>query len=204
MTAAEAEVKLKSYAPETVAGIKRGKPMSFEEADHGRENPNYKLGGEYEFNCQASVLAHILRLRGYDVSALPYDENNACFNEFSDDPRTGFVIDNNGTHPNFVKHKKLKNMLETIQFLKDNIAPGTIYCFEKHNTRDGGGHVCLIDKNSKGQLRIYDVHKGITIFEEGFKKYFAKIIFKGVNIFRIDNAGVNSEIADKVLRSNKK
>jgi len=47
------------------------------------------------------------------------------------------------------------------------------------------------------------VLKNMTVFEEGFKKYFGKIIFEDINIFRADNAGVNSEIADKVLRSNK-
>lgn len=48
------------------------------------------------------------------------------------------------------------------------------------------------------------VLKNMTVFEEGFKKYFGTIIFKGTNIFRVGNAGINSEIADKVLRSNKK
>lgn len=48
------------------------------------------------------------------------------------------------------------------------------------------------------------VLKNMTVFEEGFEKYFGTIIFEGTNIFRVDNAGVNSEIADKVLRSNKK
>lgn len=48
------------------------------------------------------------------------------------------------------------------------------------------------------------VLKNMTVFEEEFEKYFGTIIFEGTNIFRVDNAGVNSEIADKVLRSNKK
>ena len=46
--------------------------------------------------------------------------------------------------------------------------------------------------------------KGITVFEEGMRKNFAKIVSRTIKIFRVDNAGVNSEIADKVLRSNKK
>ena len=204
MTAAEAEAKLKSYAPETVAGIKRGKPMTFNEADHGRGNPNYKLGGGHTSNCQASVLAHILRLRGYDVSALPFSKKNPAFKELASDPRKGFVIDDKGTHPDYIKHKKLKNMPEVISFLNDTIPIGTIYCFEKHDTYFGDGHICLIDKSNNGNLRIHDPQTGVTVFEEGFKKYFGKIIFEGINIFRADNAGVNSEIADKVLRSNKK
>ena len=35
------------------------------------------------------------------------------------------------------------------------------------------------------------------------RKNFAKIVSRTIKIFRVDNAGVNSEIAGKVLRSNK-
>ena len=41
--------------------------MSFEEADNGNANQSNDKD-----NCAACVLAHELRLRGYDITALPY------------------------------------------------------------------------------------------------------------------------------------
>lgn len=61
----------------TIAGVKKGKPMSFKKANEGRVNPNYSpqnLG--YAMNCQTSVATFEARLRGYDIEALPFDANN--------------------------------------------------------------------------------------------------------------------------------
>jgi hypothetical protein len=48
-------------------GFKRGTPMTFQEADSGKAN----IYGD-EQNCAACVLTHELRLRGFDITALPY------------------------------------------------------------------------------------------------------------------------------------
>lgn len=50
-------------------------------------NPHYRDGKEYRINCQRTVVAEELIQRGYDVEALPYNENDiikdsgiACWN----------------------------------------------------------------------------------------------------------------------------
>ena len=52
-------------------GIKRGKEMTFEEANELRGNINFGKGYEYGVNCQSCVVSNELRRRGYDVTALP-------------------------------------------------------------------------------------------------------------------------------------
>ena len=54
-----------------VTNYQRGEPMTFDEADHGRAN----IAGDRK-NCAACVMVHELRLRGYDITALPYDKDN--------------------------------------------------------------------------------------------------------------------------------
>lgn len=73
----------KSYmAPPSIAGQKQGKAMTFEEANHMRANPHFNSDftlinaeGEkykpYQINCQTCVIAHEMRLRGFDISAMP-------------------------------------------------------------------------------------------------------------------------------------
>ena len=70
------EMKCESFAtayqyPPSIAGKKRGMPMTFDEADHGRSNPNYYFEEEaFKYNCQCCVVAHEARIRGYDVQAV--------------------------------------------------------------------------------------------------------------------------------------
>ena len=52
-------------------GIKRGRPMSHEQANKMHGNPHYGESKAYSVNCQTCVVAYELRLRGFDVSALP-------------------------------------------------------------------------------------------------------------------------------------
>ena len=50
--------------PSTLAGAKQGNPMSREEANQGKVNPNVDQGGGYHTNCQSCVVAYEARLRG--------------------------------------------------------------------------------------------------------------------------------------------
>lgn len=51
-------------------GIERGLSMTFNQADHGKGNPKFKRGVyAYDHNCQRCVVAHELRIRGFNVEA---------------------------------------------------------------------------------------------------------------------------------------
>ena len=66
----------------TVLGVKKGNPMSLEEADTGRENPFYKKVKKCDVNCQSQVIVHEMRMRGYDVQTRPRtfkEQNNLSY-----------------------------------------------------------------------------------------------------------------------------
>ena len=201
LTADEASKQLKTYTPETIAGVKRGTPMSFEQADHNRANPNFHKGVIYQVNCQSSVIAFIARLRGYDVMAKCFGNKESM--ELALDTRRAFIIDNKGTHPAYIERGFLKNSKEAIDFLEETIKPGEIYCIETSSKNKGKkqkeGHIMVIQRLNKGKLVIYDPQDGKRIFDEGFNNFFAKISLGYLDIFRVDNAAFNPKYADKVL-----
>lgn len=55
--------------------LKRGNAASIAQA-LARVNPNYFLGEEWRKNCQRCVYAYELQRRGYDVEALPRQDNS--------------------------------------------------------------------------------------------------------------------------------
>ena len=54
---------------ETELSVKKGKPMSVEDADKQSANPKHGNGHEYSINCQTCAPAYMLRLRGFNVTA---------------------------------------------------------------------------------------------------------------------------------------
>lgn len=62
------------YKIEIALNLKASNQMNFEEANHGKENPHYKDKGG-NINCQTCTIVHEMRRRGYDVEALPNNNN---------------------------------------------------------------------------------------------------------------------------------
>lgn len=60
---------------ELFVGVKKGEPMSFEQANALRGNPHYGKNIRYRINCQSCVVANEMRRRGWDVEA--FGNNNA-------------------------------------------------------------------------------------------------------------------------------
>ena len=60
----QTEIEKKLY-PDEIAGVKRGKPMSFEQAGGKNVNPNYENGEiGYKLNCSACAAVHKAREMG--------------------------------------------------------------------------------------------------------------------------------------------
>ena len=86
--------------PEYIGAVKRGKPMTFEEADTGKENPYYFDGNgnvdyPYSINCQRCVPVFLLRLLGYNVSAKPNikDDDDDGYADGSQEKKNIFGIE---------------------------------------------------------------------------------------------------------------
>ena len=120
--------------------------MTFEDADNGKANV-YKDGD----NCTACVLAHELRLRGYDITALPF--NDKTFAALSDDTRLAWLTAKGNT-PEFTAQigGAEKDIIAKIE--KQTQVIGSRYHLGWDMSEDLG-HIITVERTKKG-LVFYD------------------------------------------------
>ena len=139
--------QIENFADITKAtGYDRGEPMTFEDADNGKANV-YKDGD----NCTACVLAHELRLRGYDITALPF--NDKTFAALSDDTRLAWLTAKGNT-PEFTAliGGAEKDIIAKIE--KQTQVIGSRYHLGWDMSEDLG-HIITVERTKKG-LVFYD------------------------------------------------
>lgn len=190
-----------------LSGVVRGKPMTFKEANGGKVNPRYGQPG-FSMNCQTCVVAFEARLRGYDVTAKAYDKSTSMKDLAQDtnlawiDPATGKPpIPFNS--PNDLAPKKF------LKFLEDNIEQDARYTLRFANTPSGDGHIVCLDRNEKGDLRIYDPQIGKVYLDREMRNYIRKFTFRSTyqglkttyppDILRVDNLDLNKAFLDGLL-----
>ena len=189
-------------------GIKRGEDMTFEEANELRGNIGYGEGREFSVNCQSCVVANELRRRGYDVTALPNlkKEGNIPY-ELSGktnwawiDPETMQTPEKKQAGGQYVSGLDIKS--NTLTQLNKELNELTKEAGRYHIDfmwKDGkGGHIITVDRLENGSIRIYDPQIGRL----GDWKVISKDISLkyGVNVLRVDNLLVNTDIIDRIVR----
>lgn len=189
-------------------GIKRGEDMTFEEANELRGNIGYGKGREFSVNCQSCVVANELRRRGYDVTALPNlkKEGNIPY-ELSGktnwawiDPETMQTPEKKQAGGQYVSGLDIKS--KTLTQLNKELNELTKEAGRYHIDfmwKDGkGGHIITVDRLENGSIRIYDPQIGRL----GDWKVISKDISLkyGVNVLRVDNLLVNTDIIDRIVR----
>ncbi|MCS3068628.1 toxin glutamine deamidase domain-containing protein [Bacteroides faecis] len=189
-------------------GIKRGEDMTFEEANELRGNIGYGEGREFSVNCQSCVVANELRRRGYDVTALPNlkKEGNIPY-ELSGktnwawiDPETMQTPEKKQAGGQYVSGLDIKS--KTLTQLNKELNELTKEAGRYHIDfmwKDGkGGYIITVDRLENGSIRIYDPQIGRL----GDWKVISKDISLkyGVNVLRVDNLLVNTDIIDRIVR----
>lgn len=196
--------------PETIAGAKQGKPMSFEQADGGRANPKFsRTNPAYYSNCQSSVVAHEARMRGYDVQAAPnYEKGKPA--ELAYDPFSAWLSPITG------KKCKGKKMMVTshvgaYNYLNYAVKQGQRYHL-KHSyfsIEDGVGvivsHITTVDRDEHGRLRIYDPQVNKIFVDEDLRWYIKEKIRLDIpdllpQILRVDDKNFNPYYMNDVLK----
>lgn len=199
----------KSKETIAIAGVKKGKPMSFKKADGGRVNLNYNKGAGYQNNCQTCVAVFEARLRGYDIEAVPYDESNEEMKTLAKNPALAYINPETGESPEF-NYSKARNAKECEDWLKKNIKRNQryIFAFQPHY---GSGHVIQVNKKLDGSLHFYDPQNGQSYGEDYLKtsvKYqlnFRNVIIgKSPQIARVDDTELNVERLEKIFKQNHK
>ena len=190
-------------------GVKKGKEMTFEEANELRGNINYGKASEYSVNCQSCVVANELRRRGYNVTALPNLQKTGNIpyelsmrtNWAWIDPKTmvmpkkqtaGGIYDI--TRSGALKSKSIKELTkELVELVKE---PGR-YHIDFAWKGKNSGHIITLEKLHNGKIIIYDPQTGKM---KNWKELSKEISLRyGVSVLRVDNLLVNTDIIDGIV-----
>ena len=200
-----------------LAGVKKGAPMSFEQADGSSCNPHYTSGASfyslenkrnlepYRINCQSCVLAYEMRRRGFDIEAQPNMSNdgiNKCFSLSTDcvgawrDPKTGAAP--------VVTHHDVSDTQRLISSLSDIMKIGERHAVIGEPNRFWGntesGHIFIAERDKKGVF-LYDPQttKKCYMDEIGTPTSMNVMFLCDFKSYRIDNCEINTIFANGVL-----
>lgn len=198
----------KEKQKEIIANVKRGKPMSFNQANEGKVNPNYNKGGGYKINCQSCVAVFEARLRGYNIETKPYNKNDKITKELAYYPERAYIDKQTGKAPKTIQDESITSNKTMLKWLDKQIKAGQRYGFIFDHSR--GRHIITAYKTDKGELKFYDPQSG----EHGGENMLETIRYKrqrnGLKIkcppeiFRVDNADFNFDFMNHISTGAKK
>jgi hypothetical protein len=200
-------------------GIKRGKEMSFEEANELRGNINFYngKGDEYKINCQCCVVANELRRRGFDVTAMPnFNKKGSITEKLSLKTEDAWVDPKTGRTPKKVKaggaakdadgkviftngREKVKSLKELqkefIELTKDEGRYHIDFDFKKSKS----AHIITVEKSARGGYNFYDPQNGKKVIWNELREKIS--LSCGVYILRVDGLLINTGKIDSIVTS---
>lgn len=211
-------LKYKSTRKEVkeVAGVKKGKPMTFKEADSGKVNPNYgkKVPGlSFRKNCQSCVVCYQLRRNGFNVQVkgIPIDAKGDIIRsgkmyELAQHPEKAWINPKTGFPPE-LNICDATTPSKAYNWLYENIKDGT-YSFRVvwKGGKKPSGHIVIAHKEN-GNLKVYDpqtnkeYNSQAEITSEFFDSCRLKTKVKEYKpfIYRTDNLDINKDYADAIM-----
>lgn len=196
--------------PEKIAGAKRGEPMTFEEANELRANPNYGKEYGYRINCQSCVVTNEARRRGYDVETLPNTKGSEL-EKLSRKTNLAWIDPDTGKEPEYIFDEEALTPTKYFKFLDSTIEQGNRYTLEfSWKGRGNSGHIICTDRTEKGELRLYDPQIGKSYFGQDIKDYLKRLKYQmsiyGMKIpippkiMRVDDKLFNLEVVEKIMK----
>lgn len=177
-------------------GIELQRSMTREQADTGRENPNYSKGGQYLVNCQTCTMVHLARRLGLNVEAIG-NYKNSVYKYMQQKGMTWLqrFLNADGTTAKYEKisswayangrSKITKNAIaEFIETKTQADGIYEIYC----QWKGGSAHVFCVERTN-GKLRYFDPQPGV----EGARveQYIERMVGKSVMLIRMDDKIIN-------------
>ena len=178
-------------------------------------NSQINTNKPYRENCQSCVVAFEARLRGYDVEAKAWDKNNKDQVALSHDQTKAWIDPATGQHPKMLRNdpKTVKTAKQMEKWLDQNVKTGERYTFEygKKKTDGRNGHIVSMDRDSSGNLRIFDPQNGKTYTGADVTDFIKEHVkgtwnptgtkLKGrLGLLRIDNLQIDESMANAVLK----
>lgn len=186
-----------------IIGIEQGKRMSFKQADSNRSNPKYdwfdsflNKTSPYNSNCPAAVVCHEMRLRGWNVTSLPFDSKNTTM-EYMRKGKTeiAWIDPNTGKHPGMMLAFGKNKQSILGKFNKDTADVGRYHV--RLTWKNGHGHILCIDRLPNGKLRIYDPQNNQLNLSDWIDSISYK---KGLQYYRVDNLLINGEAVNDLVK----
>lgn len=144
---------------ERILGVKRGAPMTVEEADMQNANPNFFKSHEYRINCQTCAPAYVLRTAGFDINAkgnTPGSLSQWISRSHSFD--IWKTLEGNPCTPtlynDWMKTKGYANMTRKRyrDFFEENCKEEGIYIVTIKWSKNRGAHATILQRFSDGTL----------------------------------------------------
>ncbi len=198
--------------PSSIAGVERGDPMTRSQANNNRVNPNYFKAPGYQTNCQSCVVAYEARLRGYDVQTKA-NTRGSKLDVLSRDTRLAWIDPATGKKPDWITSEKVTTAKRCKTWMEETIKPGERYTFQHGwKGRSRTGHIISADKDSDGNLRLYDPQNGKTMQGADIDAYLSRAKFTTTvygtkipraRLIRVDNMQFNPDMADGIMEAKK-
>ena len=196
--------------PASIAGVERGDPMTRSQANNNRVNPNYFLAPGYQTNCQSCVVAYEARLRGYNVQTKA-NTRGSKLDELSRDTRLAWIDPATGKKPDWITDEKVTTAKRCKTWMEETIKPGERYTFQHGwKGRSRTGHIISADKDSDGNLRLYDPQNGKTMQGADIDSYLSRAKFvttvygtkiPRARLIRVDNMQFNPDMANAIMEA---
>ncbi len=200
---------------QTIAGVERGEPMTFEEAGAGvNPNYNYQVRNDYTTNCQSSVAVFEARLRGYDIETKmtkSFDERE-LLSKLKENPNMAYIDPKTGKTPYFTTIKA-KNAEELEQWLNNNLSENQRYLFTyksilNKSYNSGSGHILEVMKDNANNIKFYDPQINKTSNKELIKRIQFNFNWNEPNmppqILRVDDKELNHKVLSAISKPRKK
>jgi hypothetical protein len=175
--------------PPKLAGVYRGEPMTFKQANSGNVNPKFKQDSQYRMNCQSCVVTYEARLRGYDVETLPKTEDNSSFTFLSKSPTSAWIDPKTNKIPEITYPIKKNSVEDIVTELDNKIKDGERYNI-KWDRLLSNGHIVSLEKKD-GNLIVYDPQpeKFNLVVGNDIVKYLRSngVILSSIGYYRVDD-----------------
>lgn len=196
-----------------IAGAKKGKPMTFEEADNGKVNPYYEkrltwtdliLGKDisdkyigYYTNCQTCVATYVARRQGYDVRALP-NLNNKNVAMLSISTELAYTDNGSKEHPKHVLLHAVKGGRTREEKLNKIMKDGDIFSYEFNWKSKHSGHIITAEKQN-GKITYYDPQTN-----EKFDKLPYNSEIEHIEVMNLTNVKIDEKFCDSIMKQGSK
>ena len=182
---------------EKALGVTKGKPMTYEQANKGKENPKFGKEEGYRVNCQTCTVTHMLRRLGFDIEAKPNIRQSA-YNEMAKQGITWEerFLNRDGTKPDYDytykwqvrKGYQVMNANRLKEYFREKFREDGIY--EIYCAWKGGSAHVFCAEVTEGKTRFFDPQTG----KDDASNYIQSMKAGRVGVIRIDNKLVNPKI----------